>query len=276
MKRKYPFTEPSDEELIRAEIMKDHRNGALPETIASTYGYTLYSVNRILKKFQGKRNFARRKGAGRPTILNQGAKIAIVNQVRSKPWLTCSEIARNLRIDVSAETIRRYLKSLDYSYKKPSSKPKLKNEDKVQRTTWATNHQDFDFSRVVFMDETSFWLNNKVGKMWIKKGEEYYYETVAHPSKVHVIGYINADGILSVRTFRQNLKSDLLVFFLKEFFVKECNEDYGRGQWTLAFDNDPKHTAEETKEYLRRARVSSKFFFFSSSFKGHSDAMASP
>jgi len=81
MKRKYPFLEDLTEEEVRREIIKDHEEGLDPITITPKYGYHPKSVERIIRRYQGKKSFARRKGAGRPEILNQGEKTSIRNQV---------------------------------------------------------------------------------------------------------------------------------------------------------------------------------------------------
>jgi len=91
--------------------------------------------------------------------------------------------------------------------------------------------------------------------MWIKKGEEYLLETMTYFVKVHVFGYITSDGILTVETFQENLDPKLLVVIMKECLTRYCNRLLGRNQWILAYDNDPKHRAEETIKYLKRAQV---------------------
>ena len=250
MNQKRPLKNQLSEEVIRKVIVLEYKKGKLPAVIAHESGYHIKSVQKIIRRFASKRIYNRRKGAGRPKVLNQSEKTIIRNKIRSKPWLACKELANRLGKLVSPETIRVYLKSLGYSFKKPTKKPLLNDDDKFERLTWAKNHKNYDFSNVIFADEASFWLHSHPQKMWIKKGEEHLAETTAHPAKVNVWGYITQDGILTLETFQENLNAELLVEIMKDSLTSKMNRKYGKGRWVLGFDNDSKHRAEETIKYL--------------------------
>jgi len=91
--------------------------------------------------------------------------------------------------------------------------------------------------------------------MWIKKGEEYLAETLAHPAKVHFWGHITGDGLLTLETFHTNLAARVLVSIMKSCLTRGMNRSYGKGGWIIAYDKDSKHTAEDTVKYLRQANV---------------------
>ncbi|HRN71441.1 MAG TPA: transposase [Candidatus Woesebacteria bacterium] len=255
MNKKRPSKTQWSEEEIRKKIILEYKQGMELEQIADRCQYHIKSVQRIIRNFKNKRSYTRRKGAGRPPKLDQSLKNKIRNVILINPWLSCQDIVNELNINVSREPIRTYLRSLGYRWRKPIKKPKLSEFNKEIRFNWALEYENYDFSHVIFADEASFWLHNNVHKMWMKKGEEFTIETTAHPDKVHVWGYITSDGFLTIETFQQNLDAKLLVTIMKESLTRQVNRDYGRGQWTLAYDNDPKHGAEETKQYLRRVQV---------------------
>jgi len=249
------------EEEIRKKIIIDISKGRDIQEIAAEHRYHPKSVQRINRTFHGRRSYKRRKGAGRPQKLGPAEKVSLLNKIRAKPWLSCKDIVTELDLQVSPETVRRYLKSLGYIYKNPTKKPKLSQTDRAARFTWANAHKNFDFSNVVFADEASFWLNGSSKKMWIQKEEEYLAETIAHPAKVHVWGQITGDGIMTIETFRENLDSNLLISIMEGCLVREVNARYGKGRWILAFDNDPKHRAGKTLDFLEKAKVIFFLFF---------------
>ena len=211
-------------------------------------------MKNITRNFRTRRSFKRRKGAGRTKKLNQALKTAIRNKIKAFPWPNCSQIARDLNSEVCTETIRQYLRPLNYIYKRPCKKPKLTLGDIEERFNWASWYKRYGFSQVVFADEASFWLNNNIEKMWIKKGEEYLLETMAHPQKVNVFGYITVDGTFLIETFQENLNAKLLVLIMQECLTRRCNRLFGRDQWALAYDNVTMilNRAEETQNYLKK------------------------
>lgn len=244
-----------EEEEIRKLIITADRQGMEIETIAEEVGYHPKSVQRIVREFKGKHDFKRRKGAGRPKKLSRSEKIAIRNSISTTPWLTCSELRTNLALKVCDETIRLYLQDQGYRFKQPVRKPRLTQKDKEARFNWALEHKNHDFTNVVFADETSFWLHSYTKKMWIKQGQEYHVGTLAHPDKVHVWGYITKEGEFSIKMFQENLTAERLIEIYKEGLTRGLNKRYGKGGWVLAHDNDPKHRAEKTIDYLTKQQV---------------------
>ena len=243
------------EERKRAKIIEDFNKGEDIDEIARRVGYHPKSCLRIIKRFSGKKSYKRAKGAGRPQVLGSTDKISIINCLRAKPWLSASKIKERLLLKAQPRTIRLYLESLNYSYRKPYRKPKLSNQDKVNRVDWALKYNNFDFSRIVFADECSIWMNDWQGRMWLKKGSQHFIGTKAYYPKVHVWGGIGKDGVLGIHIFQGNLTAPRFVAILKESLIPAANDMYGKGKWNLAHDNDPKHRALVTQNFLKSEKV---------------------
>jgi Transposase and inactivated derivatives len=113
------------EEEVRHKIITEYNKGTEFQEIAESSGYHEKSVSRIIRNFNGKKSFKRKKGGGRPQILTSSNKIAISNCVRSKPWLGSDKIKQHLGLKASARTIRLFLNGLGYKYKFPRKKPLL-------------------------------------------------------------------------------------------------------------------------------------------------------
>ena len=106
MNKKRPAKDELSVEEIRKKIILEYKGGMKIEDIAVENQYHIKSVQRIVRNFLGKKSYKRRKGARRPKKLTQTVKMAIVNKIRSQPWLSCQKIASQLNNCVSAETIR--------------------------------------------------------------------------------------------------------------------------------------------------------------------------
>ena len=184
--------------------MLEHKEGREAAEIANDVHCHIESVQRIIRNFS-KKNYKRRKWGGRPQKLNRNDKIRIKNRISNNPWLTAKELANELEIKSSAETIRKYLKSQGYKWKKTVQKQQLTKANKTPRFNWALRHKNYNFSNITFADGNSFWLHGHILNLCIKKGQEYIVETTSHASKVHVWGFLQSTGILAIETFQENL-----------------------------------------------------------------------
>jgi len=94
-------------------------------------------------------------------------------------------------------------------------------------------------------------MTNWRGRIWVKKGSQHSIGTKAFYPKVHVWGAIGKDGVIGIHVFQGNLNAPKFIGILKEHLIPQANDRYGEGEWSLAHDNDPKHTASQTKNFLK-------------------------
>ena len=143
----------------------------------------------------------------------------------------------------------------------PYRKPQLSKQDKLNRVDWVLKHQNYDFSKVVFSDECSIWMRECQGRMWLKKGKQHYVGTKAYYPKVHMWGAIGIDGIVGIHVFQGNLNAPRFKAILKNSLILQVNDRYDKGTWSLAQDNDSKHRASITQNFLKTQKVLLKIFF---------------
>ena len=85
----------------------------------------------------------------------------------------------------------------------------------------------------------------------MKKGSRHYIGTLAYYPKVHVRGSIGFEGEVEIHVFTGNLIAPKFITILKESLIPAANEIYGEGQWSLVQDNDSKHRAKKTENFLK-------------------------
>lgn len=82
---------------------------------------------------------------------------------------TSSKIQQKMEekgVEISARTIRRRLQEAKGKYSRPILKPLLTEKHRHQRLNWAKKHKNFDWNKVIFTDESTFYLNQPIGKTW--------------------------------------------------------------------------------------------------------------
>jgi len=69
-------------------------------------------------------------------------------------------------LEISVETVRRRLREAGGNYTNEISKPLLKAKHREARLEWAKKHQNFDWSHIIFTDESTFQLYTSKKKVW--------------------------------------------------------------------------------------------------------------
>ncbi|CAF1302675.1 unnamed protein product [Rotaria sordida] len=99
-------------------------------------------------------------------------KKAISQYIRRNNEITLNEIKEKLSTtyhsSASTTTIRRHLREYGYRNVLPKSTHMLTSDDKNRRVQWAKQHQNDDFKRTIFTDESSFQLFRNTIRRWTK------------------------------------------------------------------------------------------------------------
>ena len=111
-------------------------------------------------------------------------------------------------------------------------------------------------SKAIFVDESSFDLNNNHRWVWRKRGE-FNEKLVQNPTskytkKVMLFGGISAKWKSPLISIDQSVDS---IYYVDEFIdnagiIPEMNSAYGYNNWFLVQDGATPHTASDTMDYL--------------------------
>ena len=116
-------------------------------------------------------------------------------------------IKRGVRI--SKDTIRR-LRENGGRWTNPNLKKFLENKHRENRLNWAYQVRGIDWNRVIFTDETTFFLNTKCYKTWNFPSRKKTIKKTNYSIKVNVWSCFSSQGFGSIYLFTENLTSEKL------------------------------------------------------------------
>lgn len=187
--------------------------------------------------------------SGRPRATTSKQDEEILSLADQKMFATSGDIQDRLkakRARISQDTIRRRLHEAGAKYGPPISKPLLTEKHRSDRLKWAEDHQDNDWDRVIFSDESTIYLNQVKGRVWNLPEKKKVARTVKHPTKCNLWGCFSSKGFGRVICFKEDLDAELLCKIYKRGLLPTAIGQFGSepSSWKLLEDNDPKHTSK--------------------------------
>jgi transposase len=204
-----------------------------------------------LDKLKKTGSTAHKKRSGRPKKITSQNSITVGQYIRRNSAISSRKLASKLLskgVNVSYSTVLRHLASLGYDKKCALATPMLTRSHKEKRIEWARRHQNDDWNRTVFTDETSFWLFSNTVQYWYR-GQRPVRRIPKDRTRVNAWGGFCVRGKTSLYCFRENMTRAVYVEIVRDH-LPEIRRML-RGNWRLQQDNDPKHTSRVAKEFLQ-------------------------
>jgi transposase len=156
-------------------IRKRYHEQKKHHTIAYEMGCTRQEVGWVLKQFLERGDVLRKKGSGRPSVVDDEVKGVVESTIRRKRHATAAELADAVEDDtgrrVSRRTISRVRYDLGYRPVHVSVKPSLTDAHKAARLAWCRAHLHDDLKAIGFIDESGVAIDYNRRVHWIKRGE---------------------------------------------------------------------------------------------------------
>ncbi len=228
------------------------RNAKALHKITSIPLSTVYDYIKKLKKSGSIKDLPR---SGRPRKLSPRKRRQLGSLVSKNKFSTCAELANSLNkthtnLNISKRAVLRELHNIQYVCKIPKSIPLLTDLHKQRRVEFAMKYQGQNWNQVVFSDETTFQMFQNTQKVFYKAGTQPPQKPmVKHPYKVHAWGAFSAKGQVGFLLFTGIMDGAFYREILNENLFENAKYVMGR-RWVFQQDNDPKHTARETKKLL--------------------------
>lgn len=127
------------------------------------------TVSHWINRWKETKDLSDKPKTGRPRSTTDKEDKKILKLAEKDESLTCSDIQSKIEqkgINISSETVRRRIKEVKGKYNAPISKPLLTDDHRKKRLQWAKEHNNFDWNKVIFTDESTFLLNQPTRKVW--------------------------------------------------------------------------------------------------------------
>uniref|UniRef100_A0A8C7RRQ8 Transposase Tc1-like domain-containing protein n=1 Tax=Oncorhynchus mykiss TaxID=8022 RepID=A0A8C7RRQ8_ONCMY len=253
---------------IRNKIVDLHKAGMGYRTIGKQLGEKATTVGAIIRKWKTFKMTVNHPRSGAPCKISPRGASMIMRKVRDQPRTTRQDLVNDLKragTTVSKKTISNTLRRHGLKSCTARKVPLLKPAHGQARLNFANDHLDDpeeEWEKVMWSDETKIELFglNSTRHVWRKKKDEYNPKntipTVKHGGGNTILwGCFSAkgtgrlhriEGRLDEAMYREILANNLLPS------VRVLKMGHG---WVFQHDNDPKHTARATNEWLRKKHL---------------------
>jgi len=185
-------------------------------------------------------------GRNRCTTENQEKKlIQIAESQKGTTTTSIQQKIKNSGLNITKDTIRRRIRENGGKWTHPNLKKFLGNKHREERLKWANNVREMDWKKVIFTDETTFFLNKKCYKTWNFSSRKKSIRKTNYPIKVNVWGCFSSEGFGYIYCFTENLTSEKLCEIYSTTLLESSHKLFPQSNdWILQEDNDPKHRSK--------------------------------
>jgi hypothetical protein len=214
----------------------------------------------VLRKYHETDSVKDRPRPGRKRKIPKEDEKRIIKKAKLKKK-PATEIAREYEKETGTElhptTIQRLLHRHNLRWLVEEKTESLSEVNQAKRLAYAEKMRNQNWRRVLFTDEKSFHLGTFVSHSWQEPGKRKTRSVTRHPPKLHVwagAGYYTKAKLyfftenLTAKLYRRILTSQLPEKHL--IYAPDCPSSF-RAKWTFMQDNDPKHKAHSTMQFLR-------------------------
>jgi len=201
--------------------------------------------------------------SGRPRVLSKTDKRFIIRQIKIDPKTSAPKITaalENRGVHVAISTVRNVCHKNGYHGRVVRKKFWINETNRKKRLEFAKQHlnksQEY-WNTVLFSDESKFNIFNSDGRrtVWRKKNTELdpknLIPTVKHGGgSVLVWGCMSATGVGKLHIINGIMDHKMYIEILKENLHVSTQKLEISDNYIFQHDNDPKHTAYNTKQWL--------------------------
>jgi transposase len=212
------------------------------------------TVHDVWEKYQETGTVHDRPKSGRKRKLSDSESKQMAKEALKGKAAT--EIARDSKKSVSARTVRRALHREGLVNLKIQKIEALSPRNQAKRLEYAREMEGFEWKRVLFSDEKTFYLTFTPLRAWNRPGHRIQAEVPKWPEKIHVWGAIGYYFKTNLYFFTETMNAPLYQKIIQArlvndglIFSDDCPRKLAKN-WYFLQDNDPKHKAKQSMELL--------------------------
>ena len=249
---------------VRARIITLHEKGESYREIAKKVRFSFSGVRYVIQRYKKSRAIGNEPRPGRPKKLSTRQERYVIQKSRKDPFCSVPSLADDLasasEITVNPQTVRNVLHCAGIRGRRPRKKPFISEVNRVKRLAFAkqyVNHSASYWETVIFSDESKYNLFGSDGcnYVWRKPNTELQTKnllpTVKHGGgNVMVWGCMAASGVGNLAFISGKMNALMYVDVLRSNLKSSARKLDLETSFVFQQDNDPKHTAMSTREWL--------------------------
>lgn len=242
----------------RLRVVRLHSQGLSNYAIARTMHKAHAYVDRWVVRFQIDGTVENKLHVRTKKILTDPMIRRVARRMQGQHYQSVRKTGVELRaagIKISNTSVWNAAKQAGLQAYVRKRKPLMTPSFKRRRLQFARKYKNRDWSRHMFADEKAFYLfslpNRKNDIVWASSGDNIEpVSTVKRAAKINAYAAISLEGKTSIHLFKENMTAAMYCDILRDTLLPATNRLYGNRRWTYVHDNDPKHTARLTQEYV--------------------------
>lgn len=249
---------------VRQLVVFHSLNGKSCREVSRLLQIPKSTVFNIVKRFREEDRIDLKKQTGQPSKLSVYDKRVIMREVRKQPKISAPKLTTKLKETtgkaVTPQTIRNLIRNEGYHSRTARNKPHISKINQQKRLDFADTYYLKDESfwdRVIFVDESKYNVFGNDGKerVWRKPNMELHWKnvntTVKHGGgSVMVWGCFSAHGVGSLVFIEGKMDQEVYIQILRDNLHDSAEKMGIRNIFWFYQDNDPKHKARKTREWL--------------------------
>ncbi|KAK3553551.1 hypothetical protein QTP70_004577 [Hemibagrus guttatus] len=249
----------------RNKIVDLHQAGKTESAIGKQLGMKKSTVGAIIRKWKTNKTTDNLPPSGAPHKISPRGVKMITRTVSKNPRTTRGDLVNDLQragTKVTKATISHTLRRQGLKSCSARRVPLLKPVHVRARLEFAREHLDDpeeDWENVIWSDETKIELfgKNSTCGVWRRKNAELHPKntvpTVKHGGgNIMLWGCFSAKGPGRLIRVKERMNGAMYREILSKNLLPSARALKMKRGWVFQHDNDPKHTAQATKEWLRK------------------------
>jgi len=255
-------------EDLRKKIIEKYRNGNGYTVISKQLDVPRSTVRETISRWLVHGTTASLPRKGRPCKLNQRTRQKLVRDATTKPHITLKElqsVAEAAGVKIHESTISRTLHQSNLFGRVARKKPLLKKQHQKARLEYARRHIEDNptkWDKILWSDETKielFGVNSKK-YVWRKKNTafdpKHTIPTVKHGGgSIMLWGCFSSSGTGQLVKINGIMDGAVYRNILGQNLMKSARQLKMSRHFVFQQDNDPKHRAKATQEWLKAAKI---------------------
>lgn len=253
---------------LRDKVVKRHKLGEGYKKISKALAIPLSTIQSIIKTWKAYGTTNTLPRSGRPSKLDDRARRKLIREATKRPKATLKDLQvfmAGTGLSVHVTTISQVLHKAGLYGRVARKKPFLKKSHTQARLCYAKTHLDDSaamWKKILWSDETKielFGLNSK-RYVWRKPNTAHHPKhtipTVKHGGgNIMLWGCFSSAGTGQLVRIEGKMDAAKYTQILEENLRPSARQLKMGRSFTFQHDNDPKHTAKRTMQWLKDRKV---------------------